>query len=136
MWKPIETALDLPAEHTFESNTLDFKAAPTESSLEMGKDVAAFANAQGGTVLVGAHGGDRLERYNPMTVELAQSVAAYDRAVRDRCAPAPLFSMQLIARDEGVVVAVNIQPFPGQVVGVRVLRKDKMERDSGYFFPV
>jgi hypothetical protein len=94
----------------------------------MAKDVAAFASAHGGTLLVGAYGGTRLEHYKSVTADEAKEIAeGFDRAVRDRCAPAPLISTEVLPHDDGFVVAVNVHPFPGQLIGVRILQNDKKD---------
>jgi Schlafen, AlbA_2 len=146
MWKPIEATDPLPPEGTLETNTLDFKGEPTDDAIEMAKDVAAMANAQGGTLLIGAYGGNRLEHYKALNSKDAkQTVARFDDAVKARCAPSPLVSPALIPRDAGFVVAINAQPFPGQVVGVRLNKsetnllkptKRKREIEGVAFFPV
>lgn len=126
MWKPIETEQELPAPGAYETISLDFKSKPTTDRFEAAKDIAAFANAEGGTLLIGAAGGDLLVRYEPLAVADARStIHLFDEAVRDRCSPAPLFGFQEIRKDGGVVIAVNVWPFPGQIVGVR-LRKDEV----------
>jgi hypothetical protein len=125
MWKPIENQKDLPQIGTLESSTLDFKGAAPDDTIEMAKDVAAFANAQGGTLLIGAHGGSQLQTYKPMAAGEAKRVAvAFDEAVKVRCAPSPLFSTELISYESGFIVAINVQPFPGQVVGVGLTKAE------------
>jgi len=52
--------------------------------------------------------------------EAARVVSAYDLSVGDRCVPAPLWSPARVEHQGGIVVAINVQPFPGQVVGVKV----------------
>ena len=89
----------------------------------MAKDVAAFANAQGGTILVGAvedRERKHLARYNPLPEPLAAKIVhGYEQSVRDRCRPTPILEIKILSRDGGAVVAVNVWPFPGQPVGAR-----------------
>jgi predicted HTH transcriptional regulator len=79
----IENRLELPAPATAnERATLDFKRAPTTSRVENAKDVAAFANACGGTIIVGAVAkGELLLRYEPLSLSEA---SAAQRALKRR----------------------------------------------------
>jgi hypothetical protein len=91
---------------------------------DLATDVAAFANRIGGTIIVGAVE-DRsrrvLGKYKPFDDATAKSVLdACDLAVRDLCAPKPIFDPVRLAKGSGFVVAINVWPFPGQAVGVRV----------------
>jgi hypothetical protein len=136
MWKPIESEMDLPALQTRERSDLDFKAAPTADAFENAKDVAAFANASGGTILVGACGGDRLTAWKPLSSQDAKTCCrAYEEAVRDRCKPAPLFSIVELPFDNGIIVGVNVWPFPGQPVGVQLTKKEVACCEGAVFFP-
>lgn len=143
MRRVILSADDLPtvgvdSEHL----AVDFKSdMPNVPVFELAKDVAAFANAAGGTILHRAHE-DRqrrvLGRYEPMSsTEAGSVVAAYDHSIRDRCFPSPAWSPARITHDSGIIVAINVQPFPGQVVGVKV-RSDVEDGygDPAYVFPV
>lgn len=126
MWNAIERDSELPAIGARETTQLDFKAKPPTDRFEAAKDVAAFANADGGSLLIGAVGGDHLAKYAPLTLEQAKETERiYDEAVRDRCSPAPVFSFAEVPKDGGFVVAVNVWPFPGQIVGVRI-KKDEV----------
>lgn len=106
-----------------EGYVLDFKAKPTDDTFEIAKDVAALANAFGGTILVGAaEKGNRVTRYLPLTEQVAQTAEGnYHQAIRDRCQPAPQLSIDHIAKDGGLVMAINVWPAPGQPIGVRLL---------------
>jgi hypothetical protein len=114
-----------------ERASLDFKAAPTWDSFENAKDVAAFANAAGGTILIGAAArGELLASYRPFNSEDGlKTQRVVEQAVRDRCRPAPIFEVVHIPREAGVVIAVNIWPFPGQPVGVEIKSRDSSTRD-------
>ena len=136
-------ATELPVVGTdHEHLTVDFKSnLPNRASFELAKDVAAFANAAGGTLLHRAHeDGNRrvVGRYEPMTAqEAGLTINAYDQSIRDRCFPPPSWTSSRINRDGGVVVAINVQPFPGQVVGVKI-NGDSADGHGGaaYVFPV
>lgn len=145
MWKPIQAPEDLPQPGERETAVLDFKAAPTDDRFELAKDVAAFANGLGGTILVGGVGGDNLVRFEPLERSAAHAAArGYDEAVRDRCSPAPMFTVDEINLEAGtaVVLAINVWPFPGQLVGVRLKREEVScggrgsHHDGAFLFPV
>jgi hypothetical protein len=102
------------------------------NTFEIAKDVAMFANALGGTILVGAKE-DRtkhvLDSYEPMTdVEAGALTQAFDTAVQDRCSPRPRFDCDRVPKDGGVLLAVNVEPFPGQPVGVYA----KADKEDGW----
>ncbi|HVW25070.1 MAG TPA: ATP-binding protein [Polyangiaceae bacterium] len=121
--------------------TLDFKARASAERFELAKDVAAFANASGGTILFGADE-DRatatLRAYVPLDErEAAKTERDVTEAVRDRCNPRPVIACASIPYGSGVVLAVNVWPFIGQAVGVRV-RADRGDGYGGnaYVFPL
>jgi hypothetical protein len=136
MQRGIITAADLPAVDTAESISLDFKVvAPLKNGFELAKDIAVFANARGGTLLVGAkEKASRLERYVPLSQEVCdQTVRAYEEAVRDRCRPAPVFTCQRVPKDGGFLVAVNVQPTLSPLVSVRTKCDDGYAGDAWCF---
>lgn len=144
MFTPIRTAADLPAiGRSNERFYLDFKSEPSVDGYENAKDVAAFANGDGGTILIGAKGsGEYLAEYKPLDTKAASAAQrAIDQAVRDRCAPVPLFDPVWIETDGGIILAVNVWPFPGQVVGVELKKGEakcgaaQTEPQGVYFFP-
>jgi hypothetical protein len=138
-FEPITKPEQLPAEGTtVETLSRDFKKlvakGPTDRA-ELAKDVAAFANRIGGTILIGA-AEDRkrgvLGRYQTMgAVEAAEVRKACSEAVRDFCSPQPLFEPDRIPKDGGFVIALNVRPFPGQAVGVR-----RAGDSDAYAFPM
>jgi len=150
MFKPMTCEADLPKvleERQFEHQTFDAKKEIATSgpgwSHEPAKDVAAFANSEGGTLLVGAFEDKKcgvVTKYFPMPDEQAGEVRnAYSRAVGDRCHPPPLIAPEVIpVEDKGFVVAVNVYPFPLQPVAVRVKTDKKLEGhgDDAYVFPL
>jgi hypothetical protein len=126
----------LPPLGTREGVTLDFKATikltdkgALDDPFEAAKDVAAFANTYGGTLLIGAaHVGEAVSKYLPMTDAVASTIERLvEESVRDRCRPAPSVAFERFAYDAGVVLAVHVAPFPS-VVAVRV----KGDKDDGY----
>ena len=89
-WEPITTVEQLAAR--FESSSLDYKTEydlSTPDRCEMAKDVAAFANAYGGAVVVGLKEvGGKIVRVSGVSdvPKLTNEVAA---ALRDHCVPVP-----------------------------------------------
>lgn len=138
MFKAIETASQLPEiDIANELATLDFKVKVNpDDRLELAKDVAAFANGQGGTILIGAATrGEFVTKYLPHSKEDASATQrAYEESVRDRCRPAPIFTVAQIDRDGGKIVAVNIWPSVGQPVGVELKQSDLAKQLQGVFF--
>lgn len=127
---------------TAEGATLDFKAlVPADwSPFRLARQVAAFANSVGGALLVGAKDeNDALKEYRPLTESDAKDVEQrYDHAVKDRCSPKPFVKPERIPKDGGFVVAINVWPFPGQAIGVKI-RADKNLDGSevdAYVFPL
>jgi len=127
MFDPITTPAQLPPIGAHETETLDFKSTykPSET-FEMAKDVAALANAVGGTLLVGAaeDAAEKLSGYVPVApTEAADLQTRLEVAVTQRCSPAPFISATRIehpARPAHEVVAVNVWAFPAQAVGVKI----------------
>lgn len=103
---------------------------------EMAKDVAAFANAEGGALIIGAAEGSTAPDYSsPLQGDYAAKLENdFDQAVRDFCRPSPTVHIRMIPargmRDK-VVLAVNVEPFVDQPIGAR----HETERDM-WRFPV
>lgn len=120
MWNPLEVAETLPRSGERESATLDFKYKLTKERFEIAKDAAAFANAGGGTVLVGCVGKSVLERFEPVSPgESGVAAREIELAVRDLCRPVPLFGVAQVPLNGGFIIATNIWPMPGILIGVR-----------------
>jgi hypothetical protein len=159
MLKTYALTQDLPPEgEGYETSVLDLKATPGDVPIEqiasmpldrlrallgdpkrrfqMAKDVAAFANHLGGAILVGLQeSSGRVGRDVPLSEDQANVIrASYSEAVRDRCLPRPDFDPIPIRRGQGFVVAVNVQPFVGQIVGVAT--KSTEFGDDAFVFPV
>lgn len=126
----------IPPLGTNESDVLDFKATVkakdggTKSAdrFELAKDVSALANTLGGTVLVGACGGSTLSALRGFDDSEATWIGReYEEAARDRCEPAPSFSVELIVHEGKTLVAVHVLPSPFPV-SVRV----RADKDDGY----
>jgi len=122
----IDRASQLPAIGVaYENPKFDMKAAPNRLPLECAKDIAAFANASGGYILVGAHENGKtgeLLRYSPLNDNDALATKdAYEKANQDICSPVPVIDARVVPITNGNVVVVTVWPFPGQVVGLNVL---------------
>ncbi len=128
----------LPPEGTSrEGLALDVKARPTTDPFEMGKDMAAFANATGGVILVGANDSAGLITYKPLLTEKEADDAKrnYEVSLRDRLSPAPRVDILVIATRGKFLVAVNVWPSPGQPVGVSI-GGSRSSPSAGFAFPV
>lgn len=143
MFTPILSEATLPVrDRDHETLHLDFKAtAEGSSTWEKAKDAAAFANAQGGTILVSAAEDKKrghLGTYVFLTAEeAADAVRAYDEAIRTRCRPQPVFDTRsFVVEDKGHAVAVNVWPFIGQPVGVKPNLPPGYSDVDAYSFPV
>jgi hypothetical protein len=113
---------------------VDFKSEHQPDPAEHAKDMAAFANAFGGGVLVGvAEKADSFAR-KLVDIEVARKIALdYENAARDLLAPRPLVDPCIVRHpdnDDRALVAVNIEPFAGQLVGA------KLPQTQGWRFPI
>ena len=143
----------LPLEGTVEDSVLEFKGRLSSTTIdgktkinlwEVAKDIVAFANALGGVILVGADEDRKrgvLGQYRPLNdVEAKATRDACGDAVDAYCSPKPVFDAFNVPHAQGVIVAVNVWPFPGQAVGVRTKPKDLGVEDqteaTAFAFPV
>jgi hypothetical protein len=103
---------------------------------EMAKDVAAFANANGGTILIGSvERGGILQAHPGLDIRTAASTRrAIEEAVSRYVRPPPVvdFPEPVAVGEDKVVLMVEVQPFPGQAVGVHRGRKE----EDPWAFPV
>lgn len=128
----------LPNVGADETDTLEFKCdvepkkgSQSSDRFELAKDVSAFANAAGGTILVGACGKSTLQRYNPLERDHAARIAReFEEATRDRCAPPPSLTTEMLQHDGGVILAIHVSPFP-----VPVAVKVRGDKADGYGDP-
>ncbi len=117
----------------FERAVLDLKGSYSdEHSFHLAKDVAAFANHLGGTVLVGAwEENGRVGRYNGLTEsDFSETQERISKAVRDRCSPRPYFDFSRFNLDSArYVLAVEVPPH----IDVPVAVKTKADKNTdGY----
>jgi hypothetical protein len=150
MRRDILVAGDLPAVGSgHETLAVDLKGDLYDApEFEPAKDVAAFANAAGGTLIHRAYEdtsrrvlgkyAPMSEKYAPMSEkEAGKLVQAYDLAIKERCSPSPVWSHARIEYEGGIVVAINVLPSPGQVIGVRVSADEgNAYRGNSYLFPL
>ncbi|MBI4956509.1 MAG: putative DNA binding domain-containing protein [Myxococcales bacterium] len=108
-----------------ERQWFDVKATYAPERLaEMAKDVAAFANALGGAIIVGATEGHVEPDYSaPLPAKYAEDRALdFDKAVRDYCRPSPAIHVRAIPSPGApgkVVLVVNIEPAVDQPIAAR-----------------
>lgn len=146
---PRLTADALPrpgAADAIEGQVLDFKEwhhGIQPAPLELAKDVAAFANASGGTIVFGATESDhRLARYEGNDAAAAAKLCdTLHDVVHKRLRPPPVVVPRAIELDGTCVVALNVYPYVGQAVGVRVKQTECGDAEhtknvDAYLFPV
>ncbi len=142
LFNPFTQQTPLPAiGEGYETATLDLKlAGQIAGGFHLAKDVAAFANHQGGTLLMGVgEKNGRVEVYQPLDEAKANELQkATSEAVRNRCSPKPFVDLVRRAHGGGWLLAVNVSPFVGQPVGVAVTCKKEHDDYGGraYVFPV
>ncbi len=130
-----------PLGKAHERATVDFKSTVSEATpFHLAKDVAAFANHLGGTIYVGvAEGvGGTPEAYVPLdAAAMGAAQDKYSKALQ-RCSPAPVIDFERIATDGGHILAVNVWPFIGQIVGVEVKshKPDEGWGGAAHAFPI
>lgn len=138
---PVVASTPLPAPGTGAEHALwDLKERLSAVEFEKAKDVAAFANHLGGTILVGAteDRSSQVLSYRPLTSKEADdSEAAIAQAVSNRCRPTPLFNFERLPHDTGKVLAINVWPSITTAIGVRI-KGDRGDGYAGdaYVFPV
>ncbi len=123
-----------------ESPTLDIKRTyETTKQFEAAKDVAAFANHLGGTLLIGAaENVGQLSKYFPFDAKQANEIACFfERAVKDRCRPLPTIEVTQLQYENGFIVVVNVWPTLAAPVSV-LIRGSKEDGfgDAAWVFPI
>lgn len=127
-----------------EKNDLDFKGFVKRDQLwDLASDVAAFANAMGGVILVGvteSDGHDIVDVHGIRGQTFAEVQAAYEKAAADFCSPSISLSTIPIERDGLQFAAVHIDPFEDQMVGARAPSRNKtgaeVVSENGWVFPI
>src|SRR5215471_7759798 len=145
-----ELVFKLPAIGKTEDQELDFKKRISATKtgkvdyLEAAKDIAAMANAYGGTLVIGACEAPKgtLSKYDPMTkTEAAAACMDYTTALRDRIRPAAIITTDVVPHEAGFLALINIEPSMGQAIGVRFisgkdLDPNETKQVDAFGFPV
>lgn len=105
--------------------------------VDLGEHVAAFANASGGTIVVGVPERYESPLYDVKGLSVPDAAAlhhAFEMSVRDLCRPnAVLHQEQLrIPGTDRVLLVVNVDPSPMLPMGVRGTKKDQ----KGWSYPL
>jgi hypothetical protein len=142
-YKPIYLSNELPKPGPLpEDLRFDMKMMLSQHAADvvLACDVAAFANAAGGVLLIGANehpnGSGMLSGYAPMTYEEANAVANTLANALRLSSPRPIASAQVIQRKDEpdkYVVAINCEPYAAPPIGV-TQAKDGGEK--WWVFPV
>lgn len=136
---PLEQPRELPATGTaIERAVTDWKSKDTSTHFHKAKDVAAFANHLGGTIVVGAvEVKMHLQAYSGLEpAEAARVRREYSEAITQRCDPHPRFDFEEYpcpGATDRVVVAVNVWPSL-LLVGVWVTAHKPTEGYEGHSF--
>ena len=151
MFTPITEAQQVPRPGTgFERLTLDMKASPRAYGaigsldyFEVAKDMAALANAQGGSLLIGVkenRANGTVDAICPLSdAEILEVQKMFPTGAENKLRPMPLFEVeQPIVLREGRIMVVNVWPSFGQLVGVIVKGVKDADGYGGntYAFPV
>lgn len=143
----IETVADLPPEGPLndrarEKSDLDFKTfADPAKSWEHAKDIAAFANALGGVLLVGADDSTGQLVYPGIAGQTVNEIKAIYEGAAQLCSPSPVVDVIPIPLGPTKnVVAVSVEPYLDQLVGAPAKIKDDagspgIQKDA-WVFPI
>lgn len=140
---PLTPPLGLPPlGAAIERAVMDWKSVDAGPPFHKAKDVAAFANHLGGTLLIGACEKDgQLDAYRGMSPAEAGAVRdAYSKAIKDKCQPHPTVDFEEYpAPDDQAkrIVAVNVWPSL-LLVGVEIAAHKPTEGYGGtsFVYPV
>jgi hypothetical protein len=145
-FQSFESVADLPPEGPLsaaarEKHDLDFKEFTDRATpWEHAKDIAAFANALGGTILVGSSDKPNVVHHG-LKNQTAHEVRNIYEGAALMCSPTvPIDVVPINFPDGKVVVAVNVPPFPESVVGAPEETNDKngkpIKAEHGWRFPI
>lgn len=131
-----------PTDRSREKADLDFKSfADERQPWEHAKDIAAFANALGGVLLIGADdtSGDLL--YPGLRGQTVAQVKSIYEGAAKMCSPTATVDVVPIEHPSGVVVvAVNVDPHVDQAMAAPAGTRDKngkpCRHDTAWVFPV
>lgn len=136
-WSDLPTGGLAPLRESYE---VEFKGGVDPKAWwELAKRMAAFANAFGGTIIVGAteKSGD-VEYHGLDAAKAEEARRGYEEAHRDRLSPRPRIAIEEITEGGRVVLVVEVEPVPGQPVGAMVKSDSGKRNDeaAGWRFPV
>ncbi len=140
VFTPISQLDDLPAESRgYERFTLDLKAEHAQgSAFERAKDMAAFANHLGGSIVIGIPEVDgQAGRWKPLEPKAVNAAERDYSQALSLCHPPPVMTPDKVAVPGGTILAINVWPYPAQVVAVRL--SSSGHKDFGgdsYVFPL
>lgn len=119
----------------------DYRAQRAWKAFEYAKDITAFANHLGGSLIIGASEDGHLREYVGLTdAEAATVRQSFSQSVADRCTPRPVFDFapRYAHPDDSTkqIVVINVPPSVTPI-GVRVAG-DKADGYNGptYVYPV
>lgn len=117
-----------------ESFELDFKRDHNPNYEELAKDIAAFANHLGGVILLGVE--DNTCVLRPLDKGLCEAASQdYSNVAQSWCRPSPTVDPRVINMGNGgCVLAVNVEPLPGQPVGSGVGKRGARTSDAWRFW--
>lgn len=119
-----------------------YQRAGAWDDFELAKDVAAFANAAGGTIVVGlvedTQSGVVRKVRSVTSAEAADLEKALRSAVSRRCRPSPLYDVDRPAHEGATLFVVEVAPAFGSLIGVLVASDATKASYAGdaYAFPV
>lgn len=144
-YRRIFEARELPApgaSDAREKSDLDFKSfADERQPWEHAKDIAAFANALGGVLLVGADDNGGQLVYRGIQGQSVPDVKRIYEGAAQLCSPTPVVNVVPVEHAPGVVVvAVNVDPYVDQAVAAPASTRDQTGRlckhDTAWGFPI
>ena len=141
IFRPLVDQTTLPQQGTaIERAMMDWKVKPAPHAFEKAKDIAAFANHLGGTLLIGAEEDNptgQLKCYVGLTLTEANDVRdSYSKSVAQRCRPLPTYDFVLLEAPNDAtkrVVAINVWSSLN-LIGVKVQANKATEGWGGDVF--
>jgi hypothetical protein len=125
LYKPLIRPQPLPeVDSAVEHAVLDFKVRDAKTEFHRAKDVAAFANHLGGTLVIGAHeSGGYLRAYPGVEPSEAAAICkSYSQSVEQRCEPHPIIETDIYECPGNTlkkIVVINVEPSL-TLVGARI----------------
>jgi len=96
---------------TREDHWLDFKSALGKDNAENARDIAQFANASGGVLILGAEENKQVLTGFTLVPDPPSTITRIDDIVKGHLTPVPVFEPRAIEVETGkFIVAINIPP--------------------------